>query len=121
MEQEWSWVLWIVVILAAIVVVRGTVRFDVNEWLRDRRKQKEENLKALCPHVRPDHVDGELGLRSTFLSPAGTLIWQCQQCGVTTHDQGWIDHNTRYWINHPDELTKRFRKITKLSESLGLF
>ena len=29
MEQEWSWVFWIVVILAAFVVIRGTVRFDV--------------------------------------------------------------------------------------------
>ena len=52
MPEGWQWLGWIAAFIAAVVAIRATVRFDLNEWLRDRRTQREENLRALCPHVR---------------------------------------------------------------------
>ena len=121
MEETWNWIFWVAAFVAAIIAVRGIVRFDVNEWLRDRRKQKEENLWALCPHVQPSYVDGKPAMRSTFMSPSGTLGWQCQACGRFTHDEAWIDQNTEYWLCNPKELTKRIKKRSRLAKKLGQF
>lgn len=112
--QESNLVLWIVAMLAAIFAVRGVVRFDVNEWLRDRRKLKAATAMNLCPHVRTVKVDDGIELHSTFISPPGTVAWQCQRCKTITHDEGWIDANTKYWLEHPHELGERFDKLHKM-------
>ena len=119
MDETWNWLFWIAAFVAAIIAVRGIVRFDVNEWLRDRRKQKEESLRALCPHVKPIYVDDKPAMRSTFVSPSGTLGWQCQTCGTFTHDEASIDENTEYWLSNPRELTKRLKKRSRLAKKLG--
>ena len=110
---------WIAAFIAAIIAIRGTIRFDVNEWLRDKRKQKEENLRALCPHVRPIYSDGKPAMHSTFVSPSGTQAWQCQLCGAVTHDEVMIDENTKYWLSNPEELTKRFKRMSRLTKKMG--
>ena len=40
---------WAVAILTGVLAIKATVRFDVNEWQKERRKQKEERLRSLCP------------------------------------------------------------------------
>ena len=40
-----SWSGWLVALIATIVAFRGNVHFDLNEWLRDRRKLKAEREK----------------------------------------------------------------------------
>ena len=34
-----------------VFAVRTTVRFDVNEWPRDRQARQETKVRAMCPHV----------------------------------------------------------------------
>ena len=38
MDGIWEWAGWAVALIASVVAIRTTIRFDVNEWLRDRRK-----------------------------------------------------------------------------------
>lgn len=120
MEDKWSWVIWIVVLLTAIVAIRGTIRFDINEWSRDRRKQKEENLRALCPHVMI-MIDGNSNevIDTMFISPFGSVQWQCQNCGMVCDHESRVRDILNYWISNPKKLKKRYRKIYKLSKKLG--
>ena len=66
MNEGWNWIGLVFALLAAIVVFHATIRFDVNEWSRDRRKQKEDNLRNLCPHVIVTQ-DGNISLQSTYV------------------------------------------------------
>ena len=119
MDQTWNWLVWLVAILVTIVVVRATVRFDVNEWLRDRRKQREEHLRLLCPHVRLVNSDGEPAICSTYISPVGTTAWQCQLCGNVTYDRSEGDEVARYWATNTNELIKRHKDMARLAKKLG--
>ena len=75
----------------------------------------KERAKGLCPHVTLlTNNHGKPALRSTFISPPGTVAWQCQSCGAITYDKAWIDENTMCWLNNTRELMKRYKKITKL-------
>ena len=117
MKLELSSIIWFfVALVAAVVAVRATFRFDLNEWLRDRRERNKERAKALCPHVRLTTIDGEPAVQSTFMSPPGTVAWQCQQCGAITYDQAAIDESAYYWRKHPLELMERLKKIDKLNK-----
>lgn len=115
--------LWLVaiaaIVLTSIVVFRATLRFDVNQWLRDRRQHLDENLRILCPHVRAVTENGKIMVYSTYVSPSGTLAWQCQMCGDVTHDKDAIDAGQKYWAENLDELVARHKRIDKLAKKLG--
>ena len=69
MDQVWGWLGWLAAGLATIVAIRGSVRIDVTEWLKERRRQKETNLRLLCPHASGgvDEV-GNPGILSAYVS-----------------------------------------------------
>lgn len=119
MEYLSNWIGWIVALIATFFALRATVHFDVNEWLKDRRKHREENLRRLCPHVRTTLEDGKPAVQSTYISPPGTRAWQCQQCGHVTHDEEAIEQCSQYWANNPNELIENSKKMKKLAKKLG--
>ena len=106
-----QWLGWVAAGVASVVAIRGNVRFDLNEWLRDRREQRKENLRTLCPHARFADDNGKLVLRSSYVSPPGTTAWQCQECGDVTHDHAVVDEALNYWAAHPKELHERREEI----------
>ena len=114
-----EWAGWIFGFFAAAFAVRGSIKFDVNVWLNDRRKRIKDNLKAMCPHVRPFVEDGINKMQSTFISPPGTAAWQCQRCGRVTYDTEEIELNCKYWAENPDDLAERNKKMEKLAKKLG--
>lgn len=114
---DWLW--WLVAVAITIVTVRATVRFDVNEWLRDRRRQKEEKLRSLCPHAVPTIHDGKPAIRGMYVSPSGTTAYHCQLCGDVMYDPGAIDEVMAYWGRNPDKLLARNKEIEKLMKKLG--
>ena len=116
-----DWAVWVAALIAVVLTIRATVRFDLNEWLKDRHKQKREQLRFLCPHVVVSQQNGQPVVRSTFISPPGTVAWQCQRCGLITHDDAWVEEHTAYWANNPNELFKRIRKIEKLTNKFMHF
>ena len=119
MEQVWTWLAWLLVIVLSVVAIRASVRFDINEWLRERSKQREKNLRMLCPHTDFSNEDGKLVLRSSYVSPLGTTAWQCQKCGDITHDYSEVDRLMNYWAKHPDELSERNKRTLKEAKKLG--
>ena len=120
MEDWLGWIVaFIVVVLSTIVVIRATVRFDLNEWKRDRIKQNEERLRRLCPQVYSDYKDGEPAVGSLFVSPRGTSSWRCEQRGSVMHNPQFVDSNTRYCADNPYRLLKRMNKFDKLSKKFG--
>lgn len=118
-DMQWDWIGWVVAAIATMFAIRGSIRFDINEWLKDRRRRQEEQLENLCPHISVFKKDGKFVIRSTYISPPGTEAWQCQMCGHVTYDGHAIEQGQRYWAENPDELMKRNKRIKKLARKLG--
>ena len=106
----WQWLGWLV---AAVLTGALVLKFDLNEFLKERRKQQKERLRMLCPHVRMTVHDGQPAVRSTYISPSGTTAWQCQLCRHTTHDQSEIEESAKIWANDPAALIERVKLIDK--------
>ena len=53
------WGGWALAAITGILALRANVRFDVNDYLKERRKRLEGNLRSLCPHVRRGEKDGK--------------------------------------------------------------
>ncbi|MCY4580695.1 MAG: hypothetical protein OXD31_16830 [Chloroflexi bacterium] len=118
MDSTFDWILILLVLAATMIAIKGTVRFDVNEWLKQRREVKEERLRRLCPHVLMKD-EGRLVLESAYFSPFGTTAWQCQVCGHTLYNREMAENDLQYWATHPDQLLKRLHEAKKLAKKLG--
>ena len=118
-DQMPDWLGWLVAVLVAIVAIRATFRFDLNQWLRDRRQSKEEHLRLLCPHVEVVEADGQTAIRSTYVSPAGTTAYQCQLCGAVTYDSSRGLEDAQFWASNPRALIRRHKKMRRLARKLG--
>ena len=120
MDSLWTLFLAVLAFVATVFALRATVRFDVNEWLRDRRERREANLTAMCPHaVFLSDEQMPVGVRSTYISPSGTVAWQCQLCGHVTHDERNVRDTAKYWEQHPDALLERTEEIRAKAKKLG--
>ena len=123
MDIDWNqakvWLGWLAAIFVAVVAVRGTFKFDVNQWLRDRRKAREENMRLLCPHTSAVVKDGKLELTSAYVSPVGTVAYQCQICGRITQDRREPTATLEYWARNMDSLMDRHDRMEHLARKLG--
>ena len=120
MGEAWAtWGGWIIAFIASVVAIKGTVHFDVNEWLKERRNQKEKYLRSLCPHVQLGTEDGRPIIKPTHISPPGASGWQCQLCGDVSHDVEALRGYVAYWKRNPAELSERHEKMKKIARKLG--
>ena len=118
MDELLKWGGWVAAAIMGVITIRGTISFDVNKWLSDRREQKKENIRALCPHARPEMKKEKLFVIGTFVSPSGTEAWQCQACGSITYDDTEVNRNTKYWASNPEKFVERIKKINELTKKL---
>ena len=109
----------IIGMLIAAVAVRGVIKFDVNQWLNDRRKRLEKNLRMLCPHHYIINEGDEVIIATEFVSPPGTLAWQCQRCGRISYDEHKINQESKYWAESPNALMERKKQMEKVVKKLG--
>jgi len=78
-------ILWYVLWAATVFTFawKVSVKFDVNEYLRERRKNREREISAIirskCPHVRVTKMDGETTIVQAVF-PYGDQF-RCEQCG----------------------------------------
>lgn len=105
---------WLLAItLASVMTVRGSVRFDVNEWLKEKRRIKKERMdkliKETCPHMLILN-----GKPSSQFIQQGDLTWRCDGCGAIMDDGDSVQKSVDYWISHPKEYAKAFEKRNKL-------
>ena len=114
MNDILAWLGWLGALMAGVFAVRGTVRFDLNQWLKDRREQRLDAIRALCPHAYLAAEHEQVVVYSSFISPRGRYEWQCQRCGAITHDRTATTVDQRYWAENPDKLFQREETIRKL-------
>ena len=121
MSEPWQWIIIALAFVSSIVAFRARISFDVNEWHKRRDEKLKSKLKSLCPHVEPIITnDGDYGIRTTYVSPAGTINWHCQRCGHTVYDESAVDENSEYWASHPKDLQARRKKVRKTAKKLGI-
>lgn len=119
MEQLLEYAGWIVAAIAITIAIRANIHFDINEWQRDRRNRKIDNLRIMCPHVTMGFNDyGQPVVNSSFISPPGTTAYECQRCQFRTYDTESIEDMGSYWASHPKELIKREKQVQKLAKKL---
>ena len=110
--------------ITAVVALKFTVSFNVNEFIKDRREWKQEvriaNARALCPHVDIVEEGGEPGIRSTYISPSGTTQWQCQKCGHTTYGRDLLEDNLQSWGGDIPGLLSRLKEFSKAAKLANL-
>ncbi len=113
----------ILLILAIIgtVVVKVTFSFDLNRYLESRQKSYIAKLRNACTHLEFfRNNEGQAGFRSFFISPSGTLQWQCQQCGLWKHlGDNEVNRQADYYSTHPKEFMKQNKKFYKLLKKSG--
>ena len=109
----------IIGMILTVVTVRGTVKFDINQWINDRREQQEQNFIALCPHHYLFRDGDGIKVGSHFISPPGTSAWVCQKCGSKTYDDLGRKKEGEHWAQNPSALVERDNKRRKLAKKLG--
>ena len=111
-------VILLVVATLGAIAIRISIKFDINEWLKDRKKANLIRMRNACPHVSVTNTeDGNSAWQSLFISPPGTMQWQCQQCGATKYIQdGEIESMIESYANDHKrfvEDSNRFHKLLK--------
>ena len=67
----------IIGMLIAAVAARIVIKFHVKQWVNERRRGLEDDLRMLCPHHYFIKEDGKFIIASEIVFPPGTLAWQC--------------------------------------------
>ena len=76
MGETWAtwagWVIAFIAVIASVVAIKGTVRFDVNEWQKERRNQKEKgSIRDSYVFVIESLERQEVGLWTSGVSRCG--------------------------------------------------
>jgi hypothetical protein len=109
-------ILTIIAGLIGLIAFKVKIDFNVNDWMKEKRKIKEHKLRNICPHTSIIEIDGKRAVKSDFISPSGTLQWQCSRCKlVSYYDQS----NQEYWAENIKELIKRNKKFNKGLKKIG--
>lgn len=111
-------VILLVVAIIGTIAIRFTFSLDLNKFSENRAEQNISKLRNACPHIElTPHDDNAIESKSLFISPPGTIQWQCQRCGIVKHFQdGEIETMQKYYIDRIDEYNdqmKRFHKLLK--------
>lgn len=106
-------------IVGSIVAIR--VRFDLNKYLENRNKKLLQKLRNACTHIEIiQQEDEQIIIRFLFISPPGTLQYQCQRCGAAKYlNDGEAEEMQSYYANNIDEYNKRMKRFSKLLKKSG--
>ena len=113
---------WVTIVLAGIAVFSVAIKFDLNAFLENRRKEQFARLKAMCPHCVLEEEDGQIVIEGLVQSPPGTLQAHCTRCHkvfVGGMREAW--EATQVWRDNPDALLKaekRFRRYGRRTRLL---
>lgn len=113
----------LVIAFIGTIALKFTFNFDINKYIESRKEQKLQQLKNACTHHKVIKHGEEYGLQSLFVSPPGTVQWQCQRCGIAKYFvDGELDNMTNYYLNNFEEYTKlekKFKKLLKKSKLIS--
>lgn len=116
---EWfgpKFALIVVITLAIIAIFRFGLKFDLNKYFDSRKKKHLKLARLECPHMTFLKTDGGIVAESLFVSPYGTLSYQCKQCGLVVDCLPSDDEFKRIaesFGKDPDAYNKRMKRFMK--------
>ncbi len=113
----------LVVAILGTIAIKITFSLDLNKYLEYRRKRYIPKLQNACTHLEfvSDDKTKQVGFRSLFVSPPGTLQWQCQRCGLVKYlDDDEVERQVNHYVKNPDEFKKQNKKFAKLLKKSGM-
>ncbi len=114
----------IVTLVVSVIAIKITFSFDLNKYLERKDKKNELKLKNACPHIsiEPGKKEGDkrqYKVQSLFESPAGTLQWQCQKCGLIRNHNNDYDERAQYYADNYGQYVEDMKKFRKLLKKSG--
>lgn len=116
---EWfgpKFALIVVITLAIIAIFRFGLKFDLNKYFDSRKKRHLKLARLECPHMTFSKTDGGIVAESLFVSPYGTLSYQCKQCGLIVDCLPSDDEFKRMaksFGKDPDSYNKRMQRFMR--------
>lgn len=112
---------WLIIVIAiSVIAIKITFSFDINKFLERRDKKLKQKAQNYCPHAQFIKVDGKFGIKSTFISPSGTTNWICQRCGTIRYNVDNEDERIKYYLEHPEELSRQEKKFEDILKKIGV-
>jgi hypothetical protein len=111
----------LIVLVLSIIVIRISFKFDINKFIEDRRKIKLNQLKNVCPHTTGIVEGNQIILESLFISPPGTIQWQCQQCGLILGSEIEVQRITNGYQKDPMIILTKQKEFNKKAKKLKLY
>jgi 5-bromo-4-chloroindolyl phosphate hydrolysis protein len=120
--QFWQLITAILTVVLGVVAIRISLTLDINKYLEGRRKSYIPKIRNACTHLSfTKGDDGQIGVQSYFISPPGTLQWQCQRCGMIKYQQdGDFERDVEYYSKNIDEYKKKNKRFNKLLKKSGM-
>lgn len=112
-------ILTIIAILISFIAFRINISFNLNDWLKDRKKIKIVKFQNICPHTSIFKNGEYTVLESDFRSPPGTSQWQCKTCKRIVDSVDDVDDDMKYWRNNTEDLLKRKKTFYKQLKKSG--
>jgi len=115
--------LFILVLLFGIIAIKITFKFDINDFLKERKKAQFRQLQNLCPHATGGITENrEIYVQSLFNSPPMTHQWQCLQCGlIINSEENALKLREKYLsLEGIERLLEDQKKFRKKAEKLKL-
>lgn len=110
----------LILIIAGVIAIRFTFKFDLNKYLENRRRIKLDQLKNICPHGKITKINGKFGFESFFSSPVGTLKYICSQCNAIVNSKEDAIKVSQNYIENPDLFFKKQKKFIKKAKKLKI-
>jgi len=118
-------IFWYALSIATVAFVWKVVfKFDLNEYLRERRKNRERKISATirskCPHVRVAKIDGETSFVQTVFPYGDGGQFKCERCGHIFNGQP-LEAMPEYWKGEgkAEEYDRRQEYYMKAMKEFG--
>lgn len=113
------------ILLIILIIIFGSIafkfKFNVNDYLRDRREIKKDQLKNVCPHIRITNIQGkEIQVQSMFNTSYGTFIWMCSQCGLIVNSEDEVNRIMNNYEKDPSKIAEQQEKYYKKAKKLKI-
>ncbi|MCB9371026.1 hypothetical protein H6501_05480 [Candidatus Woesearchaeota archaeon] len=108
-------------LVLSIVVIRISFQFNINDYLKDRRAVKINQLKNICPHTTVAVEDEQIVMGSLFKSPVGTTKYICSQCGLIVDSKEDAQKLMGRYAKNPEQILEDQKKFRRKAKKLKCF
>lgn len=117
----WEWILFALAVIFGVFLVKVTVQFDLNVYLKDRSQRRIARLQNACTHLVIEPAgEGQMHVTSCFQSPPGTVQYFCSRCQVMSYNpEREFSKRTEYYIQHLSEYYEAEERFIKMLRRAG--